>query len=323
MITTLVLLLLEIMMQAPAAQQPPASSDETAPFLIGVLRRDGVVSPFASFNGKDWDLPWPDDLRWMELPIGLESVPRKWWGKGGALEQMTAWIDGVNRGPLRLARPTMLRLMCGSRLGLLSDYKSAQPVPPPDVQPFPKDGLVVSGSQRIEPIESLTPASSDWARAAERLVESFVKAEDTAISAFTDWKHPVRRDDRRKVPIELEAMYRAAMDEPGWAAYYVEAIKKYAPGPDDDDCGLITSASGWVLVAPDGKLTTKVTARVTYCDRRGVAYMLPLGLIKVRGRTYWVYQLSGYGREGYAVVHPRPKIIMQELYYSAGSCPIY
>ena len=323
MIPTLLFLLLEIMMQAPPAQQPPASTDETAPFLIGVLRRDGIVSPFAAFDGKDWDLPWPDDLRWMELPIGLESVPRKWWGKGGAVEQLTAWIDGVNRGPLRLARPTMLRLMCGSRLGLLSDYKSAQPVPPPDVQPFPKDGLVVSGSQRIEPIESITPASSEWAPAAARLLEPFGKAEDIAISAFTDWRHPVRRDDRRKVPIELETLYRAAMDEPGWAAYYVEAIKKYAPGPDDDDCGLMTSASGWVLAAPDGKMTTKLTARVTYCDGRGVAYMLPLGLIKARGRTYWVYQLSGYGREGYAIVHPRPKLIMQEVYYSAGSCPIF
>ena len=71
-------------MRAPASsRQPPASNDETAPFLIGVLRRDGIVSPFAAFDGKDWDIPWPDDLRWKELPIGLESVPSQVVGKAG------------------------------------------------------------------------------------------------------------------------------------------------------------------------------------------------------------------------------------------------
>jgi len=322
MIPTLVFLLLTATMQAPAVQQPPASNDDTAPFLIAVLRRDGVVSPFAAFDGKNWDIPWPDDLRSKELPIGLESVPSKWWGKAGALKQMTAWIDGMSRGPIRLVQPTMVRLMCGPQLGLTSDYHSAQPAPPPQEQPYPKDGLAVSGSQRVEPIEMISPASSEWAPVTALLLEPFAKAEDTAIEAFTAWQHPVRRNDRRKVPVKLETMYRAEMDQPGWAAYYVEAIKEYAPGPDDEDCGLVTSASGWIIAGPDGKRTTKLTARVTYCDRRGVTYMLPLGLIKARGRTYWAYQLSGYGREGYAIVHPMPKTIMQEVHYLAGSCPL-
>ena len=30
--------------------------------------------------------------------------------------------------------------------------------------------------------------------------------------------------------------------------------------------------------------------------------MFPLGLIKTRGRNYWVYQMSGYDRERYFVV---------------------
>jgi hypothetical protein len=324
MIQTLVFLLLTATMQAPAVQQPPASNDETAPFLIGVLRRDGVVSPFAAFDGKDWDIPWPDDLRGKELPIGLESVPTKWWGKAGAVKQMTAWIDGVSRGPIRLVQPTMVRLMCGPQLGLTSDYHSAQPAPPPQEQPYPKDGLAVSGSQRVEPIEMISPASSEWTSMAAFLIEPFAKAEDAGIAAFTAWNHPVRKGARRGVPIELETMYRAPMDQAGWSAYYVEAIKKYPPGPDDDeDCGLVTSASGWVVAGPDGKRTTKLTARVTYCDRRGVTYMLPLGLIKAHGRTYWAYQLSGYGREGYAIVHLMPKAIMPEVHYLAGSCPMY
>jgi hypothetical protein len=123
------------------------------------------------------------------------------------------------------------------------------------------------------------------------------------------------------VPVEIEAMYRAPMDSPGWVAYYVEAIKRYPPGPDDGDCGLITSAGGWIVVGLDGKRSTKLTAHVTYCDRRGVTYMLPLGLIKAQGLTYWAYQLSGYGREGYGVVRPTPKEAVAEVQYSGGTCP--
>jgi hypothetical protein len=49
--------------------------------------------------------------------------------------------------------------------------------------------------------------------------------------------------------------------------------------------------------------------------------MLPLGLLKARGRTYWAYQLSGYGQEAYIIAHPQPKVVMIEAIYSPGRCP--
>jgi hypothetical protein len=320
MIATLVWLLLATTMSAATEEQAPAPPTDSAPFLVAVLRRDGIVSPFAAFDGKDWEVPWPSSLRFVEIPIDLESVPRKWWGKSGPVEQLTAWVDGQNRGALRIGRPTAFRLMCTSQLGLASDYRSSQPAPGPVVQPFPKDGLAVSGGQRVEPIEIVAQTSPEWGAASALLRDAFDKAEDEAIQGFTDWKHPVRRDDRRKLPIEIETMYRAAMEEPGWAAYYIEAIRRYVPGPDDNGCGLITSAGGWVIMPPDKKPTARLAARVTYCDRRGVSYMLPLGLIKARGRNYWVFQLSGYGHESYVIARPRPKIIMQEVFYTPADC---
>ena len=321
MIPARVLLLLVATMQVSGVQRPPSAPDQSTPFVLGVLRRDGIVNPFAAFDGKRWTAPWPSGVQFLELPISIESVPPKWWGKAGAISQMTAWVDGVNRGTLHLVRPAMVRLMCDLRLGLISDYRSPQPAPPPGVQPYPKDGLAVSGDQRIEPIQVLSSTSSEWPGAAVQLLDAFDKAEQAAVSGFLDWKHPVRRADRAKVPVEMEAMYRAPMDQPGWVAYYVEAIKRYPPGPDDGDCGLITSAGGWVVIGPDGKRSTKLFARVTYCDRRGVTYMLPLGLIKAQGLTYWAYQLSGYGREGYGIIRPTPKELVPEMVYSAGSCP--
>ena len=316
------LLLLALGWRAPASEPAPLPPVENSPFLLGVLRRDAVVTPFAAFDGKDWDNPWPADLRSLELPIDLESVPRKWWGKGGRLEPVTAWTDGVNRGPLQPSRLTMIRSMCATRLALVTDYKPQQPAPPPAVQPYPKDGLAVWGDQRVEPVVPLSAAAPGWTRAATLLPVPVAKAEDIAIGAFTGWDHPFSKAERRKAPVEIEAMYSAPMDEPGWTAYYIEAVKRYPLRPEDEGCGLITSVSGWIVAPPElSPSATTLVARVTYCDRRGVTYMLPLGLVKTRGRTYWAYQLSGYGREGYLIVRPTPKNIVHELNYSAGNCP--
>jgi len=316
------LLLFLLSLAFPAGQQStPAAADKegSASFTVAVLRRDGIVSPFAVFDGKEWTIPWPADLRSLDLPIGMQAVPAKWWGKAGPASEMTAWVGGANRGPIHLARPTVLPLMCESRVGLVSDYQSNEPATSFE-PPFPKDGLAVSGGQRVDKIEILSADSPEWTRTETFLATEFDRAEQSAIDAFGGWKHPVPRAARRKMPVEVEALYRAPMDEPGWTAYYVEAVKKYPPGPDDDDCGLITSASGWIGVAADGKRSGKLGALVTYCDRRDVTYMLPLGALTAGGKTFWAFQLSGYGREGYAIVRPTPRRIESHVKYSAGVC---
>jgi hypothetical protein len=149
----------------------------------------------------------------------------------------------------------------------------------------------------------------------------FDRAEASAIEEFTSWKHPVPRAARRKIADRSRGLYRAPMDEPGWTAYYVEAVKKYAPGPEVDDCGLMTSANGWVVVSPESKRSGKLAAQVTYCDRRDVTYMLPLGLLTANGKTFWAFQLSGFGPRGLRRSRsPRPSGSEVHVKYSAGLC---
>ncbi len=292
------------------------------PFTLGVLRRDGIVSPFAAFDGRDWTAPWPVALRDLELPISVEAVPRRWWGKAGTPSEMTLWADGVKRGPVRLERPTPLQPMCSTRLALRTSYKSALPVPPPAERPYPKDGLVITGAQPIDTVEVLDASSPDWIPMALALIEPFARAEQETVRAFTEWKHPLSRDQRAKVPLELETMYRAPMERKGWRAVHVEAVKRYPPGPDDEGCGPMTSVSAWVVVDPDGKQSIRpYRADVTYCERAGSSFVLPLGLIRTGGRHYWVYQVSGHRREYYVVANPRFADPVQSVVdYEAGIC---
>lgn len=316
MLPRLFLLLLALL----APERP--SPDNGPPFVLGVLRRDGVVSPFAAFDGKHWSKPWPGTLRYLDLPISVDAVPRKWWGRAGTPSEMTVWADGTNRGSVRLERPMPLRPMCSARLALLTSYKSTHPAALPGDRPFPKDGLAITGTQPIAAIEILTPSAREWVSTALLLMEPFARAEQNAVRAFTDWKHPLSRDQRTKVPLELETMYRAPMDTPGWAAYHLEAVKRYPPGSDDEGCGPMTSVSAWMTVGPEGQRAMDTyRADVTYCERAGSSFMLPLGLIKAGGRHYWVYQISGHHREYYVVARPLTDSIQSVVDYEAGACP--
>jgi len=312
--------MLLLIAQAVPPPAPAGKPAEPAPFVLGVLRRDGLVTPFAAFDGKRWETPWPGDLRDVKLPNSLDAVPGRWWGKAGAPAEMSVWADGSQRGTVRLERPTALRVMCDSRLALTSTYRSKEPAPLPMVQPYPKDGLAISGTQPIEAIEIVPRTAPEWSSMAMKLIELADRTETSAISSLPDWKHPFARRERQKTPVEIEMLYRAPMDAAGWMVYYVEAIKRYPPGPEDDGCGLVTSVKGWITSGPDFKSEDSISARITYCDRKDVTFMLPLGLITTRGKTYWIYQVSGYGREVYVVTRPTPKSIEPQAHYDAGIC---
>jgi hypothetical protein len=317
------LALLLLALAVPVRTEAPDAA-ATPPFTVAVLRRDGIVIPFAVFDGKDWTAPWPQFILDLETPKDLHSVPSDWWGKPGPVSELTAWTNGVSRGTiyLRLGAPARVPVMCDRRFGFASDYKSSEEVPPNTIQPHPKDGLAVSGSQPVEAIQIVPPSAPEWSAATREMTAEFDEAEERAAHTFTDWTHPFSKVERRRFLPRIEAMYSAPMDEAGWTAYYIEAVRLYPPGPDDGRCGLVTSAAGWMAVNAKGKRSFDLRARITYCDREGVRYMLPLGLIKARERNYWVYQISGYGRESYVVARPRPKEIVTEVQYSAGICPV-
>lgn len=294
---------------------------EDAPFLLGVLRRDGIVLPFASFDGRRWAEPWPDDLR-QALPISLEDVPDRWWGSIDPPTTLAHWSGGTRLGNVSLERPATIPIMCSGRVVLRSDYKSKETVPPPFEQPFPKDGLVISGGQRIEAIPAIARDSAEWKATPAALRQEFNSVEDAAANNFSSWRHPVPRQVRHRTPIQLEALYRLPMDESGWAAYYVEAVREYPPGPEDGGCGLVTFVSGWLRLPVEGRPLFDLRGRVTYCDRRGSAYMLPLGAMRLDGRQFWIYQLSGADREWYLVARPTRRAIEIHIEYPAGTCSL-
>ena len=170
-------------------------------------------------------------------------------------------------------------------------------------------------------IDTLDVAGGEAKGVIALALDQFNREESRSASAFTNWRHPVKESDRKKIPVTLEAIYRAPTDDPEWTAYFIEAIREYPPGPrETDGCGLATYVSGWVITNPRERAAVRIGARITYCDRKGVGYMFPFGMLRADGKNYWVFQYAGFEQESYQVVRPTRRSIENAVVYNAGSC---
>jgi hypothetical protein len=306
-----------------------AARDHDGRGALAVLRRDGVLFPFASFSRDSWRVTWPINLGpSLEIPATQDAIPNGWWGTRSP-DQWRAHLTSGDEMLLELKGPAVFQSFCGQRLGVRTTYRSGQPLPPVRVDPFPKDGLAISGGVPLEPIESVSRTSPEWPTMAASLLKDFNRVEDDTIRKVrqrTGWRHAIPADTRGAFPVRLESWYRSPSGEPGWTVSYVEAVRQYPPGPEDKGCGLETLVSGW-LHHRDGQLmeATQLRGKLTYCDRVGATYMLPFGRIRPKDQSYWVFQLSGWESEWYEVVAVRPEKIRYVLEVFAGRtgrCPV-
>jgi hypothetical protein len=304
-------------------------SDANRRVVLGVMRSDGILIPFASFDGDDWSAPWPPAIAGqgghIEIPVNLASIPKDWWDG----EQPSEWRlwprDSKTGTAFALVRPVTLMVGAVRRLGVQTDYPAPPPMVPPFELPYPKEGLAVGGGANVLPIVRVSVEASATQTFVERLREDLDEAEERAIRLLrsnAQWTHPLKRGVRSKVVPRLEAWYTTPLTEPGATASYIEAVKKYPPQPEDDGCGLETFVSGWVHERErDDRPKTDVKATVTYCDRETASYMLPFGQLQLRNRIHWVFQMSGQDHEWYSVVELTPGRARYQVEYFAGGVP--
>jgi hypothetical protein len=296
---------------AMAALLPAAARD--AAFTVAVLRRDGIVVPFATFDGRNWSSHWPHPAVELTVPINLESVPRGWWGPTGPLASWEAWVVGTDeRQTIHAGQPDWIDVHCLRQIGLRTDYHAAEFPPPPQEQPYPKDGLAVSPPQPIERVRSLPPAGTEASGMNAALQEAFNKAEGRTARKFN---HPMKASVRERITPTIEAIY-AHGGEP--SVYYVESRREYrAPG---EDCPLVAFGTGWFVRENGTWRSLSMAVDALNCDRRGGSYMMPLGVVRAGTRVFWLAQFSGWDHERYVVVEPRARSVDALVSAWGGGC---
>ncbi len=283
-------------------------------FALAVMRRDGLLVPFAAFDGKRWTSTWPQPQFQLEIPINLQSVPKAWWGGTGPLADWQLWIPGkpVAR-PVRVTQPDWINAHCLRQIALKSDYRSDRPVPPLTEQPYPKDGLAIASGQTLDPIDVI-PAGGVAAEAlATGLREKFNAAE---VEVDRRFGHPISRKIREPQQPVIEALY-AFGEHP--RTFYIEASRTYRSA-DEKSCR-IAFATGWFMrdAEPSAKWLD-VAVDLLPCNKYGATYMLPFGALRVGTRTFWIAQYAGWDHERYVVIELKPHAVEAVVSAWGGGC---
>ena len=321
-------LVLGALIASMIAAWPTAAPGE---FSVGVLRRDGVLIPFAAFDGKTWEVVWPGtDIR-VPLPISLGDVPKRWWGGVGPEAPWQAWLADEVKRPLKLLKPVHVPIFCGAHLAIATDYRGEAPT---EREPtVPKDAVATAGDVTVLPITQVSVNAPDAARLIAAITDEFNEEETLATKSFTNWFHPYGPTARSTMPITLEAFYRATDTSPSgdFRTTYIEAVRRYPAGLGDEGCGLITFVRGWVTEYQGRKPIINIGARVTFCDRADVSFIQPFGRVRIergsgRGRgagadVYWIYQTSSWRDEFYSIARVSPQEVRPVLVVAAGGCP--
>jgi len=117
---------------------------------------------------------------------------------------------------------------------------------------------------------------------------------------------------------DIEAVY-ATGDHP--RVYYVEAARRYRRlGQGPDECEAVAFGAGWFVRDGTEVRSLETVVDLLECSRAGAGYMLPLGVMRIAGKTFWLAQFSGWAHERFVVVEIKPKAVEAVLSVWGGSC---
>jgi hypothetical protein len=292
-----------------------AAADPRPVFGVGVLRRDGIVIPFATYDGKRWETSWPAPRVDMIVPVDLRAVPSRWWGPTQALRIWDAWIGRATPQSVEVTQMDWVDVHCLRQVGLKTTYRSEKLVPAPTIQPYPKDGIVVSPPRAVEPIELLSPSDREVQAIAPDFRVEFNKAEREVEAHYG---HSITRRAREGVAPEIEAVY-AYGHEP--RVYYIEATRPYRKlGQSAGECVEVAFGTGWFSRERGTTRTLTTVLDLLRCDRYGASYMFPFGVLRLDGKLFWLAQFSGWDRERYVVIEVKQKAVEARLNVFGGAC---
>ena len=147
------------------------------------------------------------------------------------------------------------------------------------------------------------------------MLESFNRAERLTENRFG---HPVKQRVRDQVDVTLEAIY-AYGSAP--RVYYVEAGRGYTTGFEKTDQCSIAFGTGWF--ERDAQRTIRkldMAVDLLRCTRYGATYMLPLGVVRLDGRSFWLVQYSGWDHERFVVIEVKKDNVVAAVSAWGGGC---
>jgi hypothetical protein len=285
---------------------PPADG-----MTLAVVRPDGIVVPFAAFDGGTWVNPWPEPGE--DRPAGRSlGSPPEYWRQKREMPPATwhIWMPGA-QAPVtaQVLTNVLFDAHCQSQLGMLTDAARSRNDP----------HEVALALDRALPVHQPINLRADSRQASEwedLIAAALTVYRDHEEAALTDW---VARGtgnasvaglaSRTRRPIALDALYAHRLG--ATRTMYFQGRRDFGMPIEDREnaCNGVSHVTGWIRTA-DGQPpeVSDVSAVITDCDGMNTMTLRPLGIIEWRGEPLWLAVEHGWEVEVYSVLSVTPRV---------------
>ncbi len=185
---------------APAV---PLAAPNPPPFVVALVRDDGVMLPIASHDRGRWRMPWPAPAKEAEVPVRVEDCPLAWWGLPAAPREWTLHVPGEAPRTVTADRMTWVRTYCRQQVALHSRDATRPLLRLPDGARAPKYGVAVAGPAEVTLPRSVAPDSDEARQLLDGLQHAFNREERLMFAQdyFAVFEPSVAAEDRDRLPV--------------------------------------------------------------------------------------------------------------------------
>lgn len=274
--------------------QGAASSPD--PFILAVVRDDGVILPVAAHDRGRWRTPWPGPAKVAEVPVRLDDCPLAWWGLDAPPTTWTLHAGGEASREIHTDGLTWVPSYCRQQVVVFSRQATRALPRPADGFRVPKQGVAVTAPVDVRLPRDVALDGTE-ARALLDVLQPAFNHEERMMLAG-DWMTvmlSVGADERDRQPIVALSIHDIP-DRSGIPRYFVELMRAYprTRGPRDLRwCDEVTYMAGWVRRRRDDAIDlTLVTRGVTSCLIDTVQRAVPLAVVHADGDPVWVLEMT-------------------------------
>ncbi|MFC1692467.1 hypothetical protein ACFL1R_03135 [Candidatus Latescibacterota bacterium] len=295
-------------------------NNNTSPIYIGLADSNNILIPFAIYDKGTWTIPWP--VKWYDeagkrppstvynrlddIPKAwykpLKKIPEKWhfFRRNGTWETMTIF------------KPALVYTNCDQRWAFVGDLTKKKKVGRAGNFFYRLSNelfLATSQQQHVQTVTTVDKKSDEWMD-----FNSFFKPLLTAYEDKSNhsWPKEVRTD----TDITFFNLIRNAAPQNDTIIYFVEAKNEYS-GSMRSQC--ISYFKGWMLRDKEGHFSCVDNLfKVYQAEMFFVSADIPLGIIHVDGKSYWVVRNIGYESEEYVLFEVSASGVKKLLSVSGG-----
>lgn len=273
------------------------------PVVVGALRDDGSLVPFATFDGRVWENNWPTPVcaygpDKLVLP-SLQNIPSSWWGEQPPVTRWWRVRRGADPNPIAVTGTSVFEGFYGSVPALLTDYEGKGPLSA--IQEPGSFAVAISAPDGALPIDVIDQAVPGFGPLSELIHQLVAKMEPDL------WKgRDIERAQGRRVPKITSATRSRLPDGRRLIAFRAESHLERVG---------MTVLEGWIHQDSATRLTV-ADIRAFEGDpdgKDGSSHLLPEAVLTIEGHVFRIGKLVGFEGIAYFVMdvgHPERILLL-------------